>query len=103
VGDAQSARRRGTPATVEDRFANIIAYGNPGRRGTDRNRLRGRRSAGDRRRDTRPRTHLLDLARLADGDPRMPPDRAARSTSLDRVFGGGTADQLAARAGSAAI
>jgi len=39
---------------------------------------------------------LLDLARLADDDPRIL-TWAARSTSLDRVFGGGTADKLAAR------
>lgn len=40
---------------------------------------------------------LLDLARLAESDPRIALTWAVRSTNLTRVFGGGEADQLAAR------
>jgi thioredoxin reductase len=85
----------GTPAIGEDRFAHVIAYGIPDV-GAERATYAGRRvlviGGGHSAANA-----LLDLARLADGDPRMHLTWAARSTSLDRVFGSGTSDKLAAR------
>jgi hypothetical protein len=86
----------GTPAMGEERFAKLIAYGIPDVAGADRPAYVGRRvlviGGGHSAANA-----LLDLARLAETNPQMHLTWAARSASLDRVFGGGTDDRLAAR------
>jgi thioredoxin reductase len=86
----------GTAAAGEAGCSDFIVYGIPDIAGADRTAYAGRRvlviGGGHSAANA-----LLDLARLAETDPRMNVTWAARSTSLDRLFGGGAADKLAAR------
>jgi thioredoxin reductase len=86
----------GTPAVGEGDLADHIAYGIPDLLGGAREHYAGRRvlviGGGHSAANV-----LLDLARLAAADPRMTLTWAVRSHNLDRVFGGGAADKLAAR------
>jgi thioredoxin reductase len=86
----------GTKALGEDEAADCISYGIPDVLGTDRATYAGKRvlviGGGHSAANA-----LLDLARLAENDAHMHLTWAARSATLDRVFGGGVADQLPAR------
>jgi thioredoxin reductase len=86
----------GTPAVGEGEFADRIAYGIPDLLGDAREHYAGRRvlviGGGHSAANV-----LLDLARLAAAEPRMRLTWAVRSDNLDRIFGGGAADKLAAR------
>ena len=86
----------GTAAEGENELAERITYGIPDLLGEAREHYVGRRvlviGGGHSAANV-----LLDLARLAQTDPRMRVTWAARSRNLDRVFGGGAADKLAAR------
>jgi thioredoxin reductase len=86
----------GTQAIGENDFADRIAYGIPDVLGADRAVYRGKRvlviGGGHSAANA-----LIDLAKLAENDPRMLVAWAVRSTNLTRVFGGGAADQLPAR------
>jgi hypothetical protein len=86
----------GLPADGEERHRDRIAYGIPDVLGRDRDAYAGRTTlvvgAGHSAANV-----LLDLARLADHDPRTGAVWATRGTNLMRVFGGGANDQLAAR------
>ena len=86
----------GIPAAGETTFADRIAYGIPDVLGRDRATYAGRRvlviGGGHSAANV-----LLDLARLAETDPRLKIVWAVRASNLARVFGGGAADKLAAR------
>jgi hypothetical protein len=86
----------GLPASGESEAADRIAYGMPDILGRDRLRYAGKRvlvvgaghsAAGN----------LLALAELARQQPSTTIAWAVRGASLDRLFGGGAADQLPAR------
>jgi len=86
----------GLPAMGEAEFRDRIAYGIPDILGRDRNHFAGvttlvvgsGHSAGNA---------LLELAQLAENDPRTSLLWATRSSNLARIFSGGDADQLPAR------
>jgi thioredoxin reductase len=86
----------GLPAVGEAEFRDRIAYGVPDILGRDRHIYAGRKtlvvgsghSAGNA---------LLELAQLAENDPRTSLLWTTRSTDLARIFSGGDADQLPAR------
>lgn len=86
----------GLPADGEEAMADRIAYGIPEVLGRDRDDYAGRTTlvagAGHSAANV-----LLDLARLAERDPRTNAVWATRGTNLMRVFGGGSNDKLAAR------
>jgi len=86
----------GLPAIGEAAAADLIAYGIPDVLGRDRAAYAGRRvlviGGGHSAANA-----LLDLARLAEVDRRTELTWAVRAADLTRVFGGGTADRLAAR------
>lgn len=86
----------GLPAIGEGECGDVIAYGIPDILGRDRARYAGRRvlviGAGHSAANA-----LLDLARLAETDRDLRLTWAVRGRNLDRVFGGGAADQLPAR------
>src|SRR5437588_5178404 len=90
------ASASGTPAAGEVTFADRIAYGLPDVLGRDRPAYQGQRvlviGGGHSAANV-----LLDLARLAEADPRVRIIWAVRGANLARLFGGGAADQLAAR------
>ena len=86
----------GLPAAGEEQFGDRIAYGIPDILGRDRHMYVGRKtlvvgsghSAGNA---------LLELAALAEIDPRTSLLWATRSSNLARIFSGGDTDQLPAR------
>lgn len=86
----------GLPAIGEEECSDVVAYGIPDVLGDRRPHYAGQRvlviGAGHSAANA-----LLDLARLADHDPKLRLTWAVRGQNLDRVFGGGTADQLPAR------
>jgi thioredoxin reductase len=86
----------GLPAIGESDAADRIVYGIPDVLGAERALYTGRRvlviGGGHSAANA-----LLDLARLAETDGRAELTWAVRATDLTRVFGGGTADRLAAR------
>jgi thioredoxin reductase len=86
----------GLLADGEEAFVDRIAYGIPEVLGRDRDAYVGRTTlvvgAGHSAANV-----LLDLARLAERDPRTTAVWATRGTNLMRVFGGGSNDKLAAR------
>ena len=86
----------GLPAAGEAEFADRIAYGIPDILGRDRHIYVGRKTlvvgSGHSAANA-----LLELAALAEIDPRTSFLWATRSTDLARIFSGGDADQLPAR------
>ena len=86
----------GLSAIGEAEASRFIAYGIPDVFGAERANYVGRRvlvvGGGHSAANA-----LLDLARLAESDRRTELTWAVRGTDLTRVFGGGDADQLAAR------
>jgi thioredoxin reductase len=86
----------GLPAIGEAAAADQMTYGIPDVLGQDRALYAGSRvlivGGGHSAANA-----LLDLARLAETDGRTELTWAVRATDLTRVFGGGTADRLAAR------
>jgi thioredoxin reductase len=86
----------GLPAIGEETLRDAIAYGIPDVLGAERVDYAGRRvlviGGGHSAANV-----LLDLARLAESDPRLQITWAVRSQNLARIFGGGVADQLPAR------
>ncbi len=86
----------GLPAMGEAEFADRIAYGVPDILGRDRHVYAGRKTlvvgSGHSAANA-----LLELARLAETDPRTSLLWATRSADLARVYSGGDADQLPAR------
>ena len=86
----------GLPADGEAEFRDRIAYGVPDILGRDRHVYAGRKTlvvgSGHSAANA-----LLELARLAENDPRASLLWATRSTDLERIFSGGDADQLPAR------
>ena len=88
--------RAGLPALGEAEFADRIAYGIPDILGRDRHVYAGRKTlvvgSGHSAANA-----LLDLAQLAETDPRTSFLWATRSADLARIFSGGDADQLPAR------
>jgi hypothetical protein len=86
----------GSPVDGEAEHVDRIAYGLPDVLGRDRATYAGRATlvvgAGHSAANV-----LLDLARLADHDPRTTIIWVVRGRNLVRVYGGGVADQLPAR------
>ena len=86
----------GVMAIGEAACADRIAYGIPDVLGADRATYAGQRvlvvGGGHSAANA-----LLDLGRLAQEDPRLRLVWAARAKTLDRIFGGRTADKLPAR------
>ncbi|HZE46687.1 MAG TPA: NAD(P)-binding domain-containing protein [Xanthobacteraceae bacterium] len=86
----------GVMAIGEAACADRIAYGIPDVLGADRATYAGQRvlvvGGGHSAANA-----LLDLGRLAQEDPRLRLVWAARARTLDRIFGGRTADKLPAR------
>ena len=86
----------GLPALGEAEFADRIAYGIPDILGRDRHVYAGRKTlvvgSGHSAANA-----LLELAQLAETDPRTSFLWATRSADLARIFSGGDADQLPAR------
>jgi hypothetical protein len=86
----------GLPADGERELADRIAYGMPDVLGTERHRYANRRiavvGAGYSAINV-----LLDLVRLADTAPQTRVSWLVRGTNLNRIYGGGEADGLAAR------
>jgi thioredoxin reductase len=86
----------GIPAVGERALGEFISYGIPDILGAARGVYAGKRilviGGGHSAANA-----LLDLARLAEADPTLRVTWAVRSENLDRIFGGGTADQLPAR------
>lgn len=86
----------GIPAEGEIEHRDLITYGIPDVLGPDRTAYQGRKTlvvgAGHSAVNV-----LIDLARLAEHDPRTSIVWATRSANLMRVYGGGRADQLPAR------
>ncbi|MFC4170871.1 NAD(P)-binding domain-containing protein [Microvirga sp. GCM10011540] len=86
----------GIPAEGEAEHADHIAYGIPDVNGRDRGTYAGKAvlvvGAGHSAANV-----LLDLARLAEREPRTTILWATRGANLMRVYGGGRADQLPAR------
>ena len=86
----------GVPALGEAEFADRIAYGIPDILGRDRHVYAGRKTlvvgSGHSAANA-----LLELAQLAETDPRTSFLWATRSADLARIFSGGDADQLPAR------
>ena len=86
----------GLPAAGEAEFRYRIAYGIPDILGRDRHVYRGRKTlvvgSGHSAANA-----LLDLAQLAEIDPRTSLLWATRSADLARIFSGGDAEQLPAR------
>ena len=86
----------GLPAVGEAEFADRIAYGIPDILGRDRHIYAGRKTlvvgSGHSAANA-----LLELAQLAEIDPRTSFLWATRSADLARIFSGGDADQLPAR------
>ena len=86
----------GLPAVGEAECANRIAYGIPDILGRNRDLYRGRKTlvvgSGHSAANA-----LLELAALAEIDPRTSLLWATRSSNLARIFSGGDADQLPAR------
>ena len=86
----------GLPAIGEKTSADRIHYGIPDVLGVLRGRYAGRRTvvvgSGHSAANA-----LLDLARLAEQEPRTQVVWAVRGTDMRRAFGGGEADALAAR------
>ena len=86
----------GVPALGEAEFADRIAYGIPDILGRDRHVYAGRKTlvvgSGHSAANA-----LLELAQLAETDPRTSFLWATRSPDLARIFSGGDADQLPAR------
>ena len=91
------ASTSGTPAVGEVSFADRIAYGVPDVLGRDRSVYQHQRvlviGGGHSAANV-----LLDLAQLAEADRRTRAIWAVRAADLSRVFGGGRADRLPARA-----
>ena len=91
------ASTSGTPAVGEVSFADRISYGVPDVLGRDRAIYQYQRvlviGGGHSAANV-----LLDLAQLAETDLRTQAIWAVRAADLSRVFGGGRADQLPARA-----
>jgi thioredoxin reductase len=83
-------------ADAVDAHAARIAYGIPDVLGADRSKYSHQRvlvvGGGHSAANV-----LIDLAKLAENDPRLEVIWAARSKNLTRVFGGGAADKLQAR------
>jgi hypothetical protein len=90
------AAASGTPVAGEIIFVDRIAYGIPDVLGRDRATYAGQRvlviGGGHSAANV-----LLDLARLAEADPRLTMVWTVRAGNLARVFGGGAADRLPAR------
>lgn len=86
----------GLPAMGEREAASRIAYRIPDVGGADRVRYAGKHTAVVGAGHSAANT-LLDLARLADEVPGTRLSWVVRSGDLDRAFGGGEADGLAAR------
>jgi thioredoxin reductase len=86
----------GVPAEGETDHQDLIAYGIPDVLGQDRMAYQGRKTlvvgAGHSAANV-----LLDLARLAEHEPRTSIMWATRGANLMRVYGGGRSDQLPAR------
>ena len=86
----------GLPAMGEVEFADRIAYGIPDILGRDRHIYAGRKTlvigSGHSAANA-----LLELAQLAETDPRTSFLWATRGADLARIFSGGDADQLPAR------
>ena len=86
----------GWPIEGEDIFADRIAYGIPDISGGARENYAGLRTlvmgSGHSAANA-----LLDLASLAQEEPATSMTWAVRGSSLQKIFGGGTADQLPAR------
>lgn len=86
----------GLPAPGEDRFAERIAYGMPDVLGRQRATYANRRIAvvggGYSAINV-----LLDLVRLAQDAPQTKAVWVVRGTNMNRIYGGGSADQLEAR------
>lgn len=86
----------GLPADGEPALANRIAYGMPDVLGAERRRYANRRiavvGAGYSAINV-----LLDLVRLTDTAPQTHVTWLVRGTNLNRIYGGGEADGLAAR------
>jgi thioredoxin reductase len=86
----------GLPAEGEAEFADRIAYGIPDILGRDRHVYAGRTTfvvgSGHSAANA-----LLELAQLAETEPRTSLLWATRSTDLARIYSGGDADQLPAR------
>ncbi len=86
----------GIPAIGELELGEFVSYGIPDILGAARGIYAGKRvlviGGGHSAANA-----LLDLARLADGDLGLRLTWAVRSQHLDRIFGGGAADQLPAR------
>jgi thioredoxin reductase len=86
----------GLPAEGEAEHASHIAYRIPDVLGRDRETYRGKSvlvvGAGHSAANV-----LVDLARLAEREPRMSIVWTTRGTTMTRVYGGGPADQLLAR------
>jgi thioredoxin reductase len=86
----------GLPADGEAEHSARIAYGIPDVLGRDRDQYAGRATivvgAGHSAANV-----LIDLARLAEREPTTSAVWVVRGTDLRRVYGGGSADQLAAR------
>ena len=87
----------GVKAIGEEAFHDRIAYGIPDVLGAERSIYSGKRvlviGGGHSAANA-----LLDLGRLATTDSSLRLFWAVRSKNLDRIFGGGTADKLPARA-----
>ena len=86
----------GLPAAGEAEFADRIVYGIPDILGRDRHTYAGRKTlvVGSGHSAA---NGLLELARLAEIDPRTTLQWATRSVDLARVYSGGDSDQLPAR------
>ena len=86
----------GLPAVGEAEFADRIAYGIPDILGRDRHLYAGRKTlvvgSGHSAANA-----LLELAQLAETEPRTSFLWATRSADLARIYSGGDADQLPAR------
>ena len=86
----------GLPAVGETEFADRIAYGIPDILGRDRHLYAGRKTlvvgSGHSAANA-----LLELAQLAEAEPRTSSLWATRSIDLARIYSGGDADQLPAR------
>jgi len=86
----------GMPAVGESELVDFIRYGIPDILGAARGLYTGKRvlviGGGHSAANA-----LLDLARLSAADPNLRLSWAVRGQRLDRIFGGGAADQLPAR------
>jgi thioredoxin reductase len=86
----------GLPAAGEVEFGDRIAYGIPDILGRDRHIYAGRKTLVTGSGHSAANA-LLELAQLAEADPRTSFVWATRSADLARIYSGGDADQLPAR------